>query len=115
MSATPEVRPDGRGDAVWDDFGLYQVADGVHRIPLALPDDGLRAVDVYVLGDVQRSLVTHIHREHYTQAVTLRREFGTRVGLGLGERAAGGPVGGAGRLVRPELACRGAGTHTDTS
>ncbi len=119
MSATPHVRPEGGGDPAWDDFGVYQVVDGVHRVPLALPDDGLRAVNVYVLDDasgpvlidpgqaigpareqlcaalgllgyrletVQRSLVTHIHRDHYTQAVTLRREFGTRVGLGLGER-----------------------------
>ena len=119
MTADPVVLADAGSDAAWDDFGVYQVADGVHRIPLALPDDGLRAVNVYVLADpdgpvlidpgqaielargqlrtaldvlghrladVQRSLVTHIHRDHYTQAVTLRREFGTRVGLGRGER-----------------------------
>jgi glyoxylase-like metal-dependent hydrolase (beta-lactamase superfamily II) len=119
MSSAPHVFPDGLADSAWDDFGVYMVVEGVHRIPLALPDDGLRAVNTYVLDDpggpvlidpgqaielareqlraaldvlgyrfedVQRSLVTHIHRDHYTQAVTLRREFGTRVGLGLGER-----------------------------
>src|SRR6476619_912997 len=37
-------------------------------------------------GDVHRFLVTHIHRDHYTQAVALRREFGMRVALGAGER-----------------------------
>lgn len=35
--------------------------------------------------DIKRFLVTHIHRDHYTQAVALRREFGTRVALGRGE------------------------------
>lgn len=118
MSAALEVRDDG-AETAWDEFGVYRVLDGVHRVPLALPDDGLRAVNVYVLedpagpvlidpgqagglardqlgtalaalghrfADVQRSLVTHIHRDHYTQAVTLRREFGARVGLGAGER-----------------------------
>lgn len=29
--------------------------------------------------------VTHIHRDHYTLAVELRRRFGTRIGLGRGE------------------------------
>lgn len=103
----------------WTEPGVYQVLPGVHRIPLPLPNDGLRAVNVYAieddgglvlidagwalaesrdrlkvalgalgcgLGDVRRFLVTHIHRDHYTQAVVLRREFGTRVGLGRGER-----------------------------
>ncbi len=31
-------------------------------------------------------LVTHIHRDHYTQAVELRRLLGSRVDLGSGER-----------------------------
>jgi glyoxylase-like metal-dependent hydrolase (beta-lactamase superfamily II) len=39
------------------------------------------------LTDVRRFLVTHMHRDHYTQAVALRREYGGRVGLGEGERA----------------------------
>ncbi|MCW0212386.1 MAG: MBL fold metallo-hydrolase [Pseudonocardia sp.] len=38
------------------------------------------------LGDVRRFLVTHSHRDHYTQAVTLRKEFGTQVLIGAGER-----------------------------
>jgi glyoxylase-like metal-dependent hydrolase (beta-lactamase superfamily II) len=107
----------GRGE--WTRPGVFEVAPGVHRIPLPLPNDGLRAVNVYVLAgddglviidsgwaipeartvltdglgqldctlsDVRRFLVTHVHRDHYQQAVTLREEFGHRVGLGAGER-----------------------------
>ncbi|MGN6474975.1 MAG: MBL fold metallo-hydrolase [Mycobacteriales bacterium] len=103
----------------WTAPGVYEVVPGVHRIPLPLPNDGLRAVNVYAvtgsdgpvlidsgwavadardllqtglreigaeLGDVQRFLVTHMHRDHYSQAIHLRREFGTRVALGAEER-----------------------------
>ncbi|HEY0538320.1 MAG TPA: MBL fold metallo-hydrolase [Actinoallomurus sp.] len=103
----------------WIESGAFQVAPGVHRIPLPLPTDGLRAVNVYAiendegpvlidggwaleesrrqletslkeigfgLADVAGFLVTHVHRDHYTQAVAVRREFGTRVSLGIGER-----------------------------
>jgi glyoxylase-like metal-dependent hydrolase (beta-lactamase superfamily II) len=104
----------------WTEPGAFEVAPRVFRIPLPLPNDGLRAVNVYALlsaegvvlidagwalaesrqlladalgrlgaglGDVRRFLVTHIHRDHYTQAVALRRDFGGVVGLGEGERA----------------------------
>ena len=37
-------------------------------------------------GDVRRFLVTHVHRDHYSQAIALRREHGARVALGAGER-----------------------------
>ena len=103
----------------WVDPGAFEVAPGVHRVPLPLPNDGLRAVNVYVLTtpeglvcvdagwsipeskelfvaaldslgfalqDVRRFLVTHVHRDHYTQAVDVRRDVGSRVGLGVGER-----------------------------
>ena len=103
----------------WTDPGAFPVAPGVHRIPLPLPNDGLRAVNVYVLEtpdglvlvdggwdipaardvlvaglaemdaalpDVRRFLVTHVHRDHYTMAVALRRELGAHVALGLGEK-----------------------------
>jgi glyoxylase-like metal-dependent hydrolase (beta-lactamase superfamily II) len=103
----------------WTAPGAHPVAPGVHRIPLPLPNDGLRAVNVYALSaddgltlidagwaidaaydvlvralrslgaevaDVRRCLVTHVHRDHYTQALTLRREAGTTVALGRGER-----------------------------
>ena len=94
---------------------MYPVATGVHRVPLPLPTDGLRAVNVYVLeaadglvlidsgwaldvarsalaralaslgaglGDVRSFLVTHVHRDHYTLGLQLRREFGSTVCLG---------------------------------
>jgi glyoxylase-like metal-dependent hydrolase (beta-lactamase superfamily II) len=104
----------------WTEPGAHLVADGIHRIPLPLPTDGLRAVNVYAieteegltlvdggwaieesrrqlesslaaighrLSDITRFLVTHVHRDHYTQALTVRREFGSHVSLGIGERA----------------------------
>ncbi|MDQ1735123.1 MAG: hypothetical protein QOH56_1374 [Pseudonocardiales bacterium] len=37
-------------------------------------------------SDIRRFLITHVHRDHYTHAVALRREFGTRVTLGAGEQ-----------------------------
>ncbi len=103
----------------WTEPGAWSVAPGVHRIPLPLPMDGLKAVNVYVLetgdgltlidggwaieasrtlleksladlgagiGDIRRFLVTHVHRDHYTQAVTIRREVGSHVSLGLGDK-----------------------------
>jgi glyoxylase-like metal-dependent hydrolase (beta-lactamase superfamily II) len=41
----------------------------------------------YALADIREILVTHVHRDHYTLAVELRREFGMRVSLGEDERA----------------------------
>jgi glyoxylase-like metal-dependent hydrolase (beta-lactamase superfamily II) len=103
----------------WTAPGVFEVVPGVHRIPLPLPNDGLRAVNVYAVtgsdgpvlidsgwaipgakdllrdalaelgadfADVKRFLVTHMHRDHYSQAIHLRREFGTRVTLGAEER-----------------------------
>lgn len=103
----------------WTDPGIFRVLPGIHRIPLPLPGDALRAVNVYAiedgdglvlidsgwalaeardqleralaglgceLGDVRRFLITHIHRDHYTHAVALRREFGNRISLGRGEQ-----------------------------
>lgn len=106
--------------ADWTEPGAYPVAPGVYRIPLPLPSDALRAVNVYAvddpdgvvlvdsgwamdetekaladglrylgydLRDVAQIAVTHVHGDHYTQAVRLRESFGTRVRLGRGERA----------------------------
>lgn len=105
-------------NAHWADPGCYPVAEGIHRIPLQLPQDGLRAVNVYAVetddglvlidggwhrphthdelsaglarigrcpGEIHDVLVTHIHRDHYTFAVELRRRHGCRVHLGAGE------------------------------
>jgi glyoxylase-like metal-dependent hydrolase (beta-lactamase superfamily II) len=134
---------DPAGD--WTAPGVYRCAPGVHRIPLPLPGDGLRAVNVYALtdgdgltlvdagwvlaqsrdvlaaglaelgaglGDVRRFLVTHVHRDHYTQAVALRREYGTRVALGRGEQPGlevMNAPGRGGRYHREQL--RRAGAH----
>jgi glyoxylase-like metal-dependent hydrolase (beta-lactamase superfamily II) len=115
------VTAEQRAESDWTAPGAFQVADGVHRIPLPLPSDGLRAVNLYALihagglvlidpgwavtqaraaldtalaalghtaRDVDLILATHIHRDHYTQAIHLRREFGIPVSLGAGEREA---------------------------
>src|SRR6476661_8757792 len=85
----------------WERSGAHEVAPGVHRIPLPLPGDALKAVNVYAiadgdglvlvdggwamaesaallerslgeigfrLADIREFLVTHVHRDHYTQA-----------------------------------------------
>ncbi len=103
----------------WIEEGAHPVAPGVHRIPLPLPSDGLRAVNVYAIEadgglvlidsgwalanardqlerslaaigagllDVRMFLVTHLHRDHYTQAIEVRRLFGTAVALGAEEK-----------------------------
>ncbi len=102
----------------WTKPGIFEVAPGVHRIPLPLPNDALRSVNVYAivdaetlvlidsgwalqnaregleqalgslgcgLGDVRDFFVTHAHRDHYTQAVALRRIFGTPISIGHAE------------------------------
>ncbi|MCW2767787.1 MAG: gloB [Nocardioides sp.] len=103
----------------WTAEGAWPVAEGIHRIPLPLPMDGLKAINVYVIeteqgltlvdggwaitegrstleaglrgigfafSDIRRFLVTHVHRDHYTLAAVLGREFGAEVSLGIGER-----------------------------
>jgi glyoxylase-like metal-dependent hydrolase (beta-lactamase superfamily II) len=103
----------------WTEEGAWKVAPGVVRIPLPLPMDGLRAVNVYVmetddglvlidggwaipasrevfersmraggyaLSDIRQFLVTHLHRDHYTQAYVVGREVGAPVSLGLGDK-----------------------------
>jgi glyoxylase-like metal-dependent hydrolase (beta-lactamase superfamily II) len=112
------VQEDGP-DLDWTQPGVYKVADGVYRIPLPLPHDSLRAVNVYLIEsidgvvlvdagwalvaseealndallalqrdftDIEQLLVTHSHRDHFTQAITIRRQFGTPVAIGRGEQ-----------------------------
>lgn len=102
----------------WEEPGAHVAADGVFRVPLRLPTDGLHAVNVYALetgeglalvdggwrtatgldelssaltgvghdvASIHDVYVTHVHRDHYTLAVELRRRFGTRVHLGRDE------------------------------
>jgi glyoxylase-like metal-dependent hydrolase (beta-lactamase superfamily II) len=104
----------------WEQAGAFEVVPGVHRIPLPLPSDHLKAVNVYAisegerivlidggwnvpnslaalehglslidhrLSDIREFLVTHVHRDHYTLAVTVRRSTGSSVALGEAERS----------------------------
>lgn len=45
---------------------------------------GLAALG-YRFTDISRILVTHVHRDHYSEAVALRRRWGTHIALGRGE------------------------------
>lgn len=96
----------------------YAIVDGDHLV-LIDPGWGLTESRVQLaaalrqlgagLGDVNHFLVTHHHRDHYTQAVLLRREFGITISLGAQEKhslqVAGEPAQGnfffpqLGRLV----------------
>ncbi len=104
----------------WEQPGAHEESPGIYRIPLPLPGDHLKAVNVYAipdgdqlvmidggwaldgadellaaaldkigygLPDIREFLVTHVHRDHYTQAIALRRAYGPSVSLGEGERA----------------------------
>ncbi|MBO3682784.1 MBL fold metallo-hydrolase [Streptomyces sp. NEAU-YJ-81] len=69
-----------------DDGGLVMI-DGGWAIPEARKtlEEAMTAIG-RDLGDISHILVTHIHRDHYTQAVELRRLLGSRIYLGAGER-----------------------------
>lgn len=102
----------------WTEAGCFPIDDGIFRIPLQMPQDGLRAINVYALetsrgialidggwhratthdelsdalshigrqpSDIHDVYVTHVHRDHYTFAVELRRRYGSRVHLGSAE------------------------------
>jgi len=104
----------------WTEPKVEDLGGGIHRIPLPLPLDGLKAVNVYAitdpggvdlidagmalvaarerlteglrqlgygLGDVRNFFVTHIHIDHYSLAIELRREFRSLISLGEDERA----------------------------
>jgi len=110
---------DNLASADWSAPGAFEVSPQIYRIPLPMPNDGLRAVNVYAVeadagllmidggwsitesrdaleralatvghkvADIHRFVVTHIHRDHYTQAIAIRREFGARVAVGVHER-----------------------------
>ncbi|MFD8868763.1 MBL fold metallo-hydrolase [Streptomyces sp. NPDC059590] len=69
------------------DDGRIVMIDGGWAIPEARKalEEALGAIDRDPL-DISHILVTHIHRDHYTHAVELRRSLGSRVYLGAGER-----------------------------
>jgi glyoxylase-like metal-dependent hydrolase (beta-lactamase superfamily II) len=104
----------------WAEPGVEDLGGGVYRLPLPLPIEGLRAVNVYAitdpggvdlidagialvpareqlaaglrqigyeLGDVRNFFVTHIHVDHYSLAVELRRTFRSVISLGEQEHA----------------------------
>ncbi|MDI1288322.1 MAG: MBL fold metallo-hydrolase [bacterium] len=113
------VEPDqSSATGEWKRPGVFLVAEGVYRVALPLPFDGLQAVNVYLLThddrvtiidsgwsipesrelllralssldmsalDIERFLITHLHRDHYEQSIDMRLEFGTRVALGHAE------------------------------
>lgn len=55
MAPIAPIPPEERaGAGAWSEPGTYAVAPGVHRIPLPLPGDGLRAINVYALEDGDR-------------------------------------------------------------
>jgi glyoxylase-like metal-dependent hydrolase (beta-lactamase superfamily II) len=45
------------------------------------------ALDVLSMqpSDIDRFLITHVHRDHYEQSLSIRREFGTSIALGRDE------------------------------
>jgi glyoxylase-like metal-dependent hydrolase (beta-lactamase superfamily II) len=55
-SAAPSALPPGvsAGSGPWTDPGAHPVAPGVHRMPLPLPGDALKAVNVYAVEDGDR-------------------------------------------------------------
>src|ERR1700730_36409 len=50
----PGAASPAAGRGAWAEPGVYPVAPGVHRIPLPLPGDSLRAVNVYAIEDDNR-------------------------------------------------------------
>ena len=48
-------------------------------------EDALAALG-HDLSAITRFLMTHVHRDHYTQAVQIRRVLGTRISIGVGEQ-----------------------------
>ncbi|MGW4205224.1 MBL fold metallo-hydrolase [Streptomyces sp. NPDC004726] len=121
----------------WTEPGAYLVRTGVHRIPLPLPGDSLRAVNAYLvaaddglvlvdpgwagedttkhlsgalgslghkISDISRIVVTHVHWDHYSNAVALRDAHGIPVLLGRGSRASLERYSPEDGLFRPQTA-----------
>ena len=69
----PVALPPGvsAGSGPWTDPGAHPVAPGVHRIPLPLPGDALKAVNVYAVEDGDRLALVDAgwHREDSWEAL----------------------------------------------
>lgn len=72
---------------------VLEAADGLVIVDAGWADAGTRDALAAGLGqlghgldDIAEILVTHAHWDHYTHALSLRRELGIRVRLGRGER-----------------------------
>src|SRR5580658_6852335 len=74
----------------WTQPGVEDLGGGVYRIPLPLPMDGLKAVNVYAITDpggvdlIDAGIALVPARERLT--VELRRTFHSLISLGEGER-----------------------------
>jgi glyoxylase-like metal-dependent hydrolase (beta-lactamase superfamily II) len=56
----------------WTEPGAFEVAPGVHRIPLPLPRDGLRAINVYAIEDGGRLVLVDCGWRHPKTTDALR-------------------------------------------
>src|SRR5579859_8233732 len=80
-AALPPDVPAGSGP--WTEPGAYAVAAGVHRIPLPLPGDALKAVNVYAVEDGDRLALVDAgwHRDDSWEALrSALREIGAQPG-----------------------------------
>lgn len=59
--------------------GGWNVSEGREQLEVMLGELGFK------MSDISEILVTHMHRDHYTLAAALQREFGCEVRLGAGE------------------------------
>lgn len=69
-----------------DAAGPYLIDSGQAMAGARAPLEAALHTIGFGLGDVAGFVLTHIHRDHYTHAIELRREFGTPVHASAGER-----------------------------
>jgi glyoxylase-like metal-dependent hydrolase (beta-lactamase superfamily II) len=90
--------------AVRDGDGLVMIDSGWALAEARdLLEQAVKALG-HSLADIREFLVTHVHRDHYTMAVAVRREYGTKVALGRGEAGTLRVVQGTadhGAMLRP--------------
>lgn len=82
--AVPALPPEvSAGSGPWTDPGAHPVAPGVHRIPLPLPGDALKAVNVYAIEDGDRLALVDAgwHRDDSWESLrTSLRQIGAEPG-----------------------------------